>query len=52
MPVTGTGYGLTFGIHSRVDEHIRLLVARVRAGNIYVQRGAVGATVGRTALRR
>lgn len=44
--INSTGYGLTFGIHSRVDEHIRLLVERVRAGNIYINRSMIGATVG------
>ncbi len=44
--VNSTGYGLTFGIHSRVDEHIALLVSRVRAGNIYVNRSMIGAVVG------
>ncbi len=44
--INSTGYGLTFGIHSRVDEHIRLLASRVRAGNIYINRSMIGATVG------
>src|SRR6185295_18339279 len=44
--VNSTGYGLTFGIQSRIDEHVRLLSSRVRAGNIYVNRSMIGATVG------
>jgi RHH-type proline utilization regulon transcriptional repressor/proline dehydrogenase/delta 1-pyrroline-5-carboxylate dehydrogenase len=44
--INSTGYGLTFGIHSRVDENIRLLASRVHAGNIYVNRSMIGATVG------
>lgn len=44
--VNSTGYGLTFGIHSRINDHINLLVSRVRAGNIYVNRSMIGATVG------
>lgn len=44
--INSTGYGLTFGIHSRIDEHIRLLASRVHAGNIYVNRSMIGATVG------
>jgi len=44
--INAMGYGLTFGIHSRVDEHIRLLTSRIRAGNIYVNRSMIGATVG------
>jgi RHH-type proline utilization regulon transcriptional repressor/proline dehydrogenase/delta 1-pyrroline-5-carboxylate dehydrogenase len=44
--VNSTGYGLTFGIHSRVDEHVALLASRVHAGNIYVNRSMIGAVVG------
>ncbi len=44
--INSTGYGLTFGIHSRVDDHIRLLASSVHAGNIYVNRSMIGATVG------
>jgi len=44
--INSTGYGLTFGIHSRIDEHVQLLVSRVHAGNIYVNRSMIGATVG------
>lgn len=44
--VNSTGYGLTFGIHSRINDHVNLLVAKVKAGNIYVNRSMIGATVG------
>lgn len=44
--VNRTGYGLTFGIHSRVPEHIAYLSERVNAGNLYVNRSMIGATVG------
>ena len=44
--VGSTGYGLTFGIHSRINDHINLLVSKVKAGNIYVNRSMIGATVG------
>jgi RHH-type proline utilization regulon transcriptional repressor/proline dehydrogenase/delta 1-pyrroline-5-carboxylate dehydrogenase len=44
--INSTGYGLTFGMHSRVDDHIRLMLSRVRAGNAYVNRSMTGATVG------
>ncbi|MCQ0042201.1 MAG: bifunctional proline dehydrogenase/L-glutamate gamma-semialdehyde dehydrogenase PutA [Bombella sp.] len=40
------GYGLTFGVHSRVPSRIDYLVERVEAGNIYVNRNIVGAIVG------
>ncbi|MEO5693344.1 MAG: L-glutamate gamma-semialdehyde dehydrogenase, partial [Usitatibacter sp.] len=39
-------YGLTLGIHSRVDETIDRVVASARVGNIYVNRNIVGAVVG------
>ncbi len=44
--VNATGYGLTFGIHSRVDETIKRLAARSAAGNLYVNRNLIGAVVG------
>lgn len=44
--VNATGYGLTFGVHSRIDEAIARLTAGVHAGNHYVNRNMVGAVVG------
>lgn len=44
--INATGFGLTFGVHSRIDDHIRLLAGAVHAGNIYVNRSMIGATVG------
>ena len=44
--VNATGYGLTFGIHSRIDETIDRVVSQVKAGNIYVNRNLIGAVVG------
>jgi RHH-type proline utilization regulon transcriptional repressor/proline dehydrogenase/delta 1-pyrroline-5-carboxylate dehydrogenase len=44
--INATGYALTFGVHSRVDETIRFAAARIRAGNIYVNRNMIGAVVG------
>jgi RHH-type proline utilization regulon transcriptional repressor/proline dehydrogenase/delta 1-pyrroline-5-carboxylate dehydrogenase len=44
--INATGYGLTLGVHSRIDETIDLVVARAHAGNIYVNRNIVGAVVG------
>jgi RHH-type proline utilization regulon transcriptional repressor/proline dehydrogenase/delta 1-pyrroline-5-carboxylate dehydrogenase len=41
-----TGYGLTFSVHSRIDETIERVIAGVRAGNIYVNRNMIGAVVG------
>ncbi len=40
------GYGLTLGIHSRIDSTIERILARVRAGNRYVNRSMIGAVVG------
>ena len=44
--INATGYGLTCGIHSRIDETIDFITARIRAGNIYVNRNMIGAVVG------
>ncbi|MBB1473102.1 bifunctional proline dehydrogenase/L-glutamate gamma-semialdehyde dehydrogenase PutA [Luteimonas sp. MC1782] len=44
--INATGYGLTLGIHSRIDETIDRIVARARVGNIYVNRNQIGAVVG------
>jgi RHH-type transcriptional regulator, proline utilization regulon repressor / proline dehydrogenase / delta 1-pyrroline-5-carboxylate dehydrogenase len=44
--INGTGYGLTFGIHSRIDGTVRRVAARVAAGNVYVNRNIIGAVVG------
>ncbi|MFO0998295.1 MAG: bifunctional proline dehydrogenase/L-glutamate gamma-semialdehyde dehydrogenase PutA [Alphaproteobacteria bacterium] len=44
--VNGTGYGLTLGIHSRIDETVRHICGRLRVGNAYVNRNMIGAVVG------
>ncbi len=44
--INATGYGLTHGIHTRIDETAAAILARVRAGNVYVNRNIVGAVVG------
>ncbi len=44
--INATGYGLTHGIHSRIDETINHIVDRIKVGNIYVNRNIVGAVVG------
>ncbi|MFA5664632.1 trifunctional transcriptional regulator/proline dehydrogenase/L-glutamate gamma-semialdehyde dehydrogenase [Castellaniella sp.] len=44
--INARGYGLTFGVHTRLDEMVHHVTARVRAGNLYVNRNIVGATVG------
>ena len=44
--VNRTGYGLTLGIHSRIEATQRYIAGRVRAGNAYVNRSMIGAVVG------
>ncbi|RBP04644.1 L-proline dehydrogenase /delta-1-pyrroline-5-carboxylate dehydrogenase [Roseiarcus fermentans] len=44
--INTAGYGLTFGLHTRIDETIARVTDRIRAGNIYVNRNIIGATVG------
>ena len=44
--VNATGYGLTLGVHTRVDGTARYIASRVRAGNVYVNRNIIGAVVG------
>ena len=44
--INATGYGLTLGIHSRIDATIERIVARAKVGNIYVNRNQIGAVVG------
>ncbi len=40
------GFGLTFGIHSRIDKQVEEITSRINAGNIYVNRNQIGAVVG------
>ena len=40
------GYGLTFGLHTRIDARVQEIVDHVHAGNIYVNRNQIGAVVG------
>ncbi|MET0980614.1 MAG: bifunctional proline dehydrogenase/L-glutamate gamma-semialdehyde dehydrogenase PutA, partial [Telluria sp.] len=44
--INATGYGLTLGVHSRIDETIDFITERAHVGNIYVNRNIVGAVVG------
>ena len=44
--IEATGYGLTSGIHSRIDENVRHILGRLRSGNNYVNRNMIGAVVG------
>lgn len=44
--INATGYGLTLGVHTRIDETISQVVNAANAGNVYVNRNMVGAVVG------
>jgi RHH-type proline utilization regulon transcriptional repressor/proline dehydrogenase/delta 1-pyrroline-5-carboxylate dehydrogenase len=44
--INSTGYGLTLGVHTRVDATARYIASRVHAGNVYVNRNMIGAVVG------
>lgn len=44
--INSTGYGLTFGVHSRIAEKVEYITSRIKAGNIYVNRNTIGAVVG------
>ena len=41
-----SGYGLTLGIHSRIDDTIEAVIDRLSVGNVYVNRNMIGAVVG------
>lgn len=44
--INATGYGLTFGLHTRLDATIERVTQRIGAGNLYVNRNTIGAVVG------
>jgi RHH-type transcriptional regulator, proline utilization regulon repressor / proline dehydrogenase / delta 1-pyrroline-5-carboxylate dehydrogenase len=44
--IAANGYGLTFGIHTRIDSTVPHIVARVAHGNVYINRNVIGAVVG------
>ncbi|GJL91659.1 bifunctional proline dehydrogenase/L-glutamate gamma-semialdehyde dehydrogenase PutA [Hyphococcus sp.] len=44
--INSLGYGLTLGIHTRIDETMERVARRARIGNIYVNRNQIGAVVG------
>ncbi|CAH0340919.1 Bifunctional protein PutA [Rhizobium sp. CECT 9324] len=44
--VNESGYGLTFGLHTRLDETIEHVTSKIKAGNLYVNRNIIGAVVG------
>lgn len=44
--INATGYGLTFGLHTRLDATVEQVTSAIRAGNLYVNRNTIGAIVG------
>ena len=44
--ISRNGYGLTLGVHSRIDATVNLVASRLAHGNIYVNRNMIGAVVG------
>ncbi|NMT64465.1 bifunctional proline dehydrogenase/L-glutamate gamma-semialdehyde dehydrogenase PutA [Marinobacter orientalis] len=44
--INAKGYGLTFGVHSRVDRRVDRIASRIKVGNTYVNRNQIGAIVG------
>ncbi|MGE0251648.1 MAG: bifunctional proline dehydrogenase/L-glutamate gamma-semialdehyde dehydrogenase PutA [Dongiaceae bacterium] len=44
--INRAGYGLTFGLHTRIQETVDKIVPQVRAGNCYINRNMIGAVVG------
>ena len=44
--IAGTGYGLTVGVHSRIDATLARVAERLAVGNVYCNRNMIGAVVG------
>lgn len=44
--VNASGYGLTFGLHTRIDDRVEHVTTSLNVGNIYVNRNQIGAIVG------
>ncbi len=44
--INAKGYGLTLGLHTRIDERVQRVINSARVGNIYVNRNQIGAIVG------
>src|SRR6056297_631644 len=44
--INATGYGLTFGLQTRIDDRVQHVTDRIKAGNMYVNRNQIGAIVG------
>ena len=44
--INDSGYGLTFGLHTRIDDRVEQVTSKLDVGNIYVNRNQIGAIVG------
>jgi RHH-type proline utilization regulon transcriptional repressor/proline dehydrogenase/delta 1-pyrroline-5-carboxylate dehydrogenase len=44
--INATGFGLTFGLHTRIDDRVQHVSERIEAGNVYINRNQIGAIVG------
>ncbi len=44
--INARGFGLTFALHTRIDDRVQQIVDRIRVGNVYVNRNQIGAVVG------
>ena len=44
--INSTGFGLTFGVQTRIDQKVEYIAERVHVGNVYVNRNMIGAVVG------
>jgi len=43
--INASGYGLTFGLHTRIDDRVQRITSKLKVGNIYVNRNQIGAVV-------
>jgi RHH-type proline utilization regulon transcriptional repressor/proline dehydrogenase/delta 1-pyrroline-5-carboxylate dehydrogenase len=44
--INQSGYGLTFGLHTRIDDRVEHITSQLHVGNLYVNRNQIGAVVG------
>lgn len=44
--INASGYGLTFGLHTRIDDRVQQVIDSISVGNVYVNRNQIGAVVG------
>ncbi|MHA1190163.1 MAG: bifunctional proline dehydrogenase/L-glutamate gamma-semialdehyde dehydrogenase PutA, partial [Alphaproteobacteria bacterium] len=44
--INGRGFGLTFGLHTRIDDRVEQITSRLNVGNMYINRNQIGAVVG------